>query len=160
MRRATARFGPCASLDARTFVAQHSVRPLWCAGLFCFLSLCAGGSEGGHVDFAPRDQLEFGLLEYVKKSERVTRVSVERIVSGLGIPKIYEYFAHLYPAEVSAAVTEQLRIEDPGAVIARYAESGECNLCKQTIELFVRCYGAEAGNLALKMLPFGGTHTN
>lgn len=156
MSSASVRFGPCAAFWL--CIRLLNTVPTWFAVLLLFSSR-AGGSEGGHVDFAPRDQLEFGLLEYVKKSERVTRVSVERIVSGLGIPKIYEYFAHLYPAEVSAAVTEQLRIEDPGAVIARYAENGECNLCKQTIELFVRCYGAEAGNLALKMLPFGGQHT-
>ena len=113
-------------------------------------------SEGGHADFAPRDALEFGLLEYFKAQERVTRVSVERIVSGMGIPKIYEYYAHQFPQEVNATVTERLRVEDPGAVIARFAANGQCNLCRQTIELFVKCYGAEAGNLALKMLPFGG----
>jgi len=61
-------------------------------------------SEGGHADFAPRDSLEYGLLEYFKKNERVTRVSVERIVSGLGIPKIYEYFTSLYPEEVNPEV--------------------------------------------------------
>jgi glucokinase len=113
-------------------------------------------SEGGHSDFAPRDALEFGLLEYFKTQERVTRVSVERIVSGLGIPKIYAYFTSLFPAEVNDEVTERLRREDPGKVIAEFAENGKCNLCKQAIELFVKCYGAETGNLALKLLPFGG----
>jgi len=113
-------------------------------------------SEGGHADFAPRDALEFGLLEYFKKNERVTRVSVERIVSGLGLPKIYDYFTTLYPAEVNPAVTERLRVEDPGKVIGDFAARGECTLCLKTVELFVKCYGAEAGNLALKTLPFGG----
>jgi glucokinase len=113
-------------------------------------------SEGGHADFAPRDQLEFGLLEYFKKNERVTRVSVERIVSGLGIPKIYEYFTTLYPEEVKPEVTALLRTKDPGAVIGEYASNGQCDLCRKTIELFVKCYGAETGNFALKFLPFGG----
>lgn len=115
-------------------------------------------SEGGHADFAPRDSLEFGLLEYFKKNERVTRVSIERIVSGLGIPGIYNYFVHLHPEEVNPEVTSLLRTRDPGAVIAEYAENGKCELCRQTIELFVKCYGAEAGNMALKTLPFGGMY--
>lgn len=115
-------------------------------------------SEGGHADFAPRDALEFGLLEYFKTTERLTRVSVERIVSGLGIPKIYHYFCSKFPDEVNEEVTRRLLTEDPGAVIGEYAENGKCNLCRQTIELFVKCYGAEAGNMALKTLPFGGLY--
>jgi len=43
-------------------------------------------------------------------------------------------------------------------VIAEYAQSGKCDLCRQTIDTFVSCYGAEAGNLALKTLPFGGLY--
>lgn len=116
-------------------------------------------SEGGHADFAPRDEIEWKLLQYFKLSERVTRVSVERIVSGLGIPKIYEFFCHQHPEEISADVTNRLRAgEDPGAVIAEFAREKKDNLCRLTIDLFVKCYGAEAGNLALKLLPFGGLY--
>lgn len=115
-------------------------------------------SEGGHQDFAPRDAIEFGLLEHMKRNERITRVSVERVVSGLGIPKLYNYIAHLHPEEVNPEVTQRLLSEDPGAVIAEFAENGRCNLCRQSIELFVKCYGAHAGNTALKTLPFGGMY--
>jgi glucokinase len=115
-------------------------------------------SEGGHADFAPRDETEFRLLEFLLKTERATRVSVERVVSGMGIPKIYDYFCTLYPQEVKEEVSSKIRTSDPGAVIAQYAQSGKCQLCVRTIKQFVRSYGAEAGNLALKMLPFGGLY--
>jgi len=118
-------------------------------------------SEGGHTDFAPRDRLEFGLLEHIKQSERVPRVSVERVVSGLGLPKIYEYLAHLHPEEVRDSVTARLRTEDAGRVIHEYAAkegADRCDLCRQAVELFIKCYGAEAGNMALKTLPFGGMY--
>jgi len=122
-------------------------------------------SEGGHADFAPRDATEYGLLEYFKANERVPRVSVERIVSGLGIPKIYEYFASIYPDEVDPEVTRRLLSEDKGMVIGEHAVPVEgpngrpaCSLCLKTVELFVKCYGAETGNLALKTLPFGGLY--
>jgi glucokinase len=75
-------------------------------------------SEGGHCDFAPRDETEWKLLEYFKRTERVPRVSVERICSGLGLPRIYDFMAHLHPQEVSPAVTARLITDDPGSVIA------------------------------------------
>jgi glucokinase len=115
-------------------------------------------SEGGHTDFAPRDAVEFGLMEFIKTTERVTRVSVERIVSGMGIPKIYEYFAHKFPLEINPEVTQRMMQENPSAIISEYAENGKCGLCRQSIELFIKCYGAEAGNMALKTLPFGGMY--
>ena len=115
-------------------------------------------SEGGHTDFAPRDAVEFGLMEFIKTTERVTRVSVERIVSGMGIPKIYEYFAHKFPSEINPEVTQRMLKENPSAIISEYAANGKCGLCRQSIELFVKCYGAEAGNMALKTLPFGGMY--
>jgi len=49
-------------------------------------------SEGGHADFAPRDEIEFKLHQFFKQQERVPRVSVERLVSGMGIPRIYDFY--------------------------------------------------------------------
>ena len=115
-------------------------------------------SEGGHADFAPRDEIEFKLHQFFKQQERVPRVSVERLVSGMGIPRIYEFYASQHPEEIHSEVSQRIRTEDPGGVIAEYAQSGNCDLCRQTIDTFVSCYGAEAGNLALKTLPFGGLY--
>ena len=115
-------------------------------------------SEGGHADFAPRDEIEFNLHQFFKQQERVPRVSVERLVSGMGIPRIYDYYCSQHPDEIHTEVSQRIRTEDPGSVIAEYAQSGKCDLCRQTIDTFVSCYGAEAGNLALKTLPFGGLY--
>jgi len=115
-------------------------------------------SEGGHADFAPRDELEFKMHQFFKQQERVPRVSVERLVSGMGIPRIYDFYCSQHPDEIHPEVNQRLRTEDPGGVIAEYAQSGKCDLCRQTIDTFVSCYGAEAGNLALKTLPFGGLY--
>ena len=115
-------------------------------------------SEGGHADFAPRDELEFKLLEYFRKTGSVPRVSVERVVSGMGIPRVYDFYCTQHTEEVSLEVQQRIRTEDPGSVIAEYAQSGKCDICRQTIDTFVACYGAEAGNLALKTLPFGGLY--
>ena len=115
-------------------------------------------SEGGHADFAPRDEIEFKLLQYFKQVGSVPRVSVERVVSGMGLPRVYDFYTTLHAEEVSMEVQQRLRTEDPGSVIAEYAQSGKCDICRQTIDTFVSCYGAEAGNLALKTLPFGGLY--
>lgn len=53
------------------------------------------------------------------------RVSCERIISGLGIPRIYDFFCHLHPDEVNEEVQNRIRTEDAGKVIAEYAENGK-----------------------------------
>ncbi|WP_404789470.1 glucokinase [Altericista sp. CCNU0014] len=113
-------------------------------------------TEGGHADFAPRTDLEVGLMSFLR--ERYGRVSVERVVSGRGIYRIYEYLRSAGFAPASAAVEEQLQQEDPSAAIAAHALSNSDALCTKALELFVAAYGAEAGNLALKSLPYGGLY--
>ncbi len=54
-------------------------------------------SEGGHADFSPRNELEFNLMNFMRERERVERVSVERVVSGLGLPRIYEFLCERSP---------------------------------------------------------------
>ena len=143
---------------------------------------------------------------------------MERVCSGLGLPKIYEYLSLQRPQDGNAAVAALIKSgkEDVGKVIAESAKSGkvgarrqreqialgtsfgiieraqatadllfavapiahdlflsicalsspylclglvsQCPLCVQTMDLFVSCYGAEAGNLCLKTLPFGGLY--
>lgn len=112
--------------------------------------------EGGHTDFAARSELEIGLLCHLLKHH--DRVSVERVVSGQGIPAIYEYLHESGFAPPSPAVQAQLQTQDPAAVIAQHGLDKTDTLCDQTLEMFVAAYGAEAGNLALKSLPFGGVY--
>ncbi|MCG9893587.1 MAG: glucokinase [Thermosynechococcaceae cyanobacterium MS004] len=113
-------------------------------------------TEGGHTDYAPRTDLEIGLLQFLRSRHR--RVSVERVVSGQGIFAIYEYLRSIPGASPSPVVEAQILKEDPSAVIAQQALADGDPLCVQALDLFVANYGAEAGNLALKSLPYGGLY--
>ncbi len=113
-------------------------------------------TEGGHTDFAPRTDLEVGLMTFLRS--RHGRVSVERVVSGQGIYNIYEYLRSAEFAVASDAVEAKFQHKDPSAVIAAHALASSDILCAKALELFVAAYGAEAGNLALKSLPYGGLY--
>ncbi|MUG91976.1 glucokinase [Scytonema sp. UIC 10036] len=126
-------------------------------------------SEGGHADFAPRTELEFQLLKYLLDKHDIQRVSVERVVSGLGIVAIYQFLRDRKTIAESPEIAQIVRTweqeagkqeksVDPGAVIGKAALQKTDRLSEQTIELFVGAYGAEAGNLALKLLPYGGLY--
>jgi glucokinase len=127
------------------------------------------GTEGGHTDFAPRSELEFQLLKYLRDKLSLSRISVERVVSGMGIVAIYQFLRDRQAIKETTAVAEAIRTwereaglpeksVDPAAVIAGAAAEQQDPLSKKTMELFVELYGAEAGNLALKLLPYGGLY--
>ncbi len=111
-------------------------------------------SEGGHTDFAPRNPLENRLLEFL--TERYGRVSYERVVSGPGLVNVYQFFRDSEEMAEAPEVHEAMRNEDPGAVISRHGLARSDPLCERALDLFVSIYGAEAGNLALKVLARGG----
>jgi glucokinase len=111
-------------------------------------------TEGGHVDFAPRTALEAELLRHLLT--RFERVSYERVLSGRGLLNIYHFLRESGRGEVPVEVSREMERGDPSAVITRWALEGRCGVCRQTLDLFVSVYGAEAGNLALKMLAVGG----
>ncbi len=113
-------------------------------------------SEGGHADFAPRNELEIELLRYLLK--RFQHVSYERVLSGLGLFNIYSFLRDSGRGQEPGWLEQQLEQEDPGAVISRAALNGEPALCVQALDLFVSIYGAEAGNLALKAQAVGGLY--
>jgi glucokinase len=115
-------------------------------------------SEGGHSDFAPANEVQSALLDHLR--ERYGHVSVERVCSGNGIPDIYDFLR----ASGLVAESQELRrrlqdVDDPTPVIVRAAmESPVDALCSATMEMFVDILGAEAGNLALKVLATGGVY--
>jgi len=113
-------------------------------------------TEGGHSDYAPSDEREFALLEYLKA--RYGRVSWERVVSGMGISNIYEFLAQLCGAAIPEPLRLALAAGDAGAEIAAGAQDGGCTLCADAMGLFVTLYGREAGNMALKHLALGGVY--
>ena len=113
-------------------------------------------SEGGHVDFAPRNHIEIDLLDYLLK--RHSRVSVERVISGPGLLNIYQFLKDTGRGEEPAWLIDQMRQKDPPTVITENALHGKSSLCAQALDLFVSLYGAEAGNLALKVMATGGVY--
>ncbi|CAN5593064.1 glucokinase [soil metagenome] len=112
-------------------------------------------SEGGHTDFAPRNELEIELLRYLLT--KFDRVSVERVVSGMGLQNIYEFLRDTKRAEEPIWLAEEIKASgDVGAVVSQNGLEGKSAICEQTLDIFVSLYGAEAGNLALKILTTGG----
>jgi glucokinase len=111
-------------------------------------------SEGGHCDFAPRDETEIHLLQHLMA--RFGHVSFERVLSGPGLYNIYQFFRDTGRAEEPTWLAEEIREHDPSTVISQHGLKGSCELCVKTLDLFVSFYGAEAGNLALKAMATGG----
>ena len=116
-------------------------------------------SEGGHADFAPTNTFEIDLLRYL--SGGLDHVSYERVCSGRGLPNIYAYLKDSGFADESPWVAEQLAgANDPTPVIvgAALRPAAPCSLCVATLNAFVAILGAEAGNMALKVLATGGVY--
>ncbi len=114
-------------------------------------------SEGGHGDFAARNDTEIALLNYLRRKLN-GRVSTERVVSGIGIHNVYAFLRDDQKMEEPAWLRERMQAEDPNAVIGACAEDGSSEICVKTIDLVISAYGAEAGNLALKLLALGGLY--
>jgi len=114
-------------------------------------------SEGGHTDFGPRNEDEIDLLRYLKQKYN-GRVSYERVVAGMGITNIYDFLRDVRGLEEPSWLADRLASEDPNAVITELALSAKSEICEKTLDMHVSVYGAEAGNLALKVLSVGGLY--
>lgn len=115
-------------------------------------------SEGGHADFAPRDETQIALLEYLS-GKLGGHVSIERVLSGLGLVNIYEFLRETKRAPESDALSRELEeTGDAAAAISRAALAGDSELAASALEIFVDVYGAVAGNLALVIKPAGGLY--
>ncbi len=111
--------------------------------------------EGGHGDFAPRNDVEVALLQYLLRKYR--RVSYERIVSGPGLGNVYDFLRDMQlEVEPEALKHEMEQAPDRAVVISQHAMKGDAAICVRAQGIFVQVYGAEAGNLALKMLATAG----
>jgi glucokinase len=115
-------------------------------------------SEGGHADFAPTNELEAGLLLHLMR--QFGHVSVERVCSGPGLVNIYQYLRESgYPPESDELARDLASAADKPQLISEAAGRPDPDpLSRATIELFVSILGAEAGNLALKVLSTGGLY--
>lgn len=116
-------------------------------------------SEGGHADFAPTDARQIGLLEYMLR--HFDHASYEHVCSGIGIPNLYAYLRECGRAPESPAIAGRLaEASEPTKLICDAAlDPDEPDaLCAATLDLFLTILGAEAGNLALKVLATGGVY--
>jgi glucokinase len=108
-------------------------------------------SEGGHSDFAPHTDQEIELLKFMRA--RYPQVSWELILSGRGFRTLHEFLS----SSVRHPVFDDPEA-DPAPFITKAALANECPVCVQTLDLWTDIYGAEAGNLALKVLALGGVY--
>jgi glucokinase len=116
-------------------------------------------SEGGHADFAPSNPFELDLLRYLL--ERFPHVSYERVCSGKGLPNIYAFLRDTGRAvEADWLVAELAQATDKTPVIMKAAldTNAPCEIAAATLNTFVSILGAEAGNMALKVLATGGVY--
>src|SRR5438132_3037688 len=111
--------------------------------------------EGGHADFAPKNELEAELAQYLRR--KYGHVSCERILSGPGIKNIYDFLRDTEKAEEPTWLQKQVReAPDPPALISQLALEHKAAICDQTLNIFVSVYGSETGNCALTFLAPGG----
>jgi glucokinase len=113
-------------------------------------------SEGGHVEFAPKDEIEFDLLKYLKDKLR-KRVSIERVLSGPGILNIYSFLRdRSHCKEPEALRAEIVAAPIPAAVITAHGLRGTYPICIRALDIFARLLGSQAGDVALTYLCTGG----
>jgi len=117
-------------------------------------------SEGGHADYAPRDDDEIALLRFLRQ-RHPAHVSAERVVSGSAIPSLYEFACAHHPEWRERPEIATARAADPHAatpLISQAAIDGTCRLSALAMRLFVRGYGAVAGDLVLTAFATGGLY--
>lgn len=112
-------------------------------------------TEGGHTDFAPRNEVEIDLLRYGQQ-QFGEHVSYERFLSGPGLFVLYQFLRDTGRGTEESWLRDEMQDTDPSAVVGRYGLNGKSELCVRALDLFVSLYGAEAGNLALKLMATRG----
>lgn len=113
-------------------------------------------TEGGHADFAPADETEAKLLQYLRK--KFGHVSYERIASGSGILNIFEFLKSEKKYTVSIELNHKLQAGDPAAIISEEGISGRSGICEKTMDIFISVLGAQAGNMVLNYKATGGVY--
>ena len=113
-------------------------------------------SEGGHTDFGPRSERETSLFRHL--AARYGHVSYERLVSGPGLVNIFTYLREVDGLPVPPSLEAALAGGDAAAAISAAALAGAPPIAVAALDLFVGIYGAEAGNLALKLKALGGVY--
>ena len=113
-------------------------------------------TEGGHASFSPGSELEIALLRYLKMQYQ--HVSWERVVSGAGLVSLHDFLREHRKMPVPQWLSEEMQSGDAAAAISKAAIEGSDEICIETLDCFVRLLGAEAGNLALKVMSRAGLY--
>lgn len=137
-------------LGAGTGLGQSII--VWCHDRYDLVL----ASEGGHVDFAPTDSLQWRLLEYL--IPELGRVTCEHLISGPGLARIFDFLHKEEYGTPSQALLTAMRNGDPAEAISHFALNNKDMLTVKALDLFITLYGAHAGNLALTCLAKGGIY--
>ncbi len=113
-------------------------------------------NEGGHANFSPTNELEIALL--INLISRFGHVSWERVLSGPGLVNIHTFLLAHRRSTIPPWLKDEMCVHDPAASITQAAMSERDDICIETLNLFVRLYGSEAGNLALKLMAKHGVY--
>jgi glucokinase len=120
-------------------------------GKYLFIS-----SEGGHMDFAPNNDVQVRLWQYLRT--RYGHVSVERVVSGSGLMNIYGFLRDSEGMAEPKWLTRRMKDTDPAAAITEGALKRKTPICVRAVDMFVSALGAVSGNMALAGLALGGVY--
>jgi glucokinase len=112
-------------------------------------------AEGGHADLAPGNELELALHSYLTK--KFGHVSCERVLSGPGIKNVYDFLRDTNLEDEPDWLKDELAAApDAPALISHHGLHARIPICERALDIFVSIYGAEAGNVALRMMAVGG----
>lgn len=118
---------------------------------------CVHPSEGGHADFAPVDDTQSRLLQYLRRD--LAHVSVERVLSGGGLERIFAFLKQERGAAMpTQALLDAMLDGDDAGAISKFALEKRDALAECALDVFASIYGAFAGNMALTALAHGGVY--
>lgn len=161
-------YGPCPNVE------QLPIGPKVCIGAGTGLGECyltpdqtnddtqtvtysCFASEGGHVEYAPRNDIEIEMYQFLmEKFSSKHRISVERVVSGKGLANVYDFLSHKFPSRINPTIHAEFIAagDEQGRVVAQNASN--CTLCQEAISIMISAYGCETGSVAIKFIPTGG----
>ena len=113
-------------------------------------------SEGSHGEFGPRNEVQVELARFL--IARHGHPSTERVVSGPGFSLLFDFLAESGRCPVPPELAAELQTGDRNALISRYGVEGRYPICSQAMDLFIDCFGAEAGNMALRGFSTAGVY--